>query len=472
MRRLGPAARLVLFAGALAAAAPHAAAQGPGEAPGLDDLARRNKELEDRVRRLEGAALAEDVARYLEERLPSAEAAGAESLVPGARALRISGEIRVREEIQDHLYSPKDAAGDLSFDFAHMRTRLRFDVDIVENLAAVVEFQDIRTLGEEGSTTADAEGVDLKRGTIVFKRIAAQPLDVELGRFVMAYGDQRLIGHLEWFDQGRTYDGLRAIYKGETIWLDAFAVRVRETLTPDDDQWFTGLYGGRDWLEAYALLFSDDMAMAGETVTDDSRFVTLGLRIADKTGDWDYSTEVVVQLGDLRGDDLDAFGFAVVFGRTFPEAGWRPRVAFEVDYATGDEDPTDGDSEQLQTLFPTNHLHYGYADLLGWSNLLDLHLKIQMKPMDRVTVEAGYHHFRRPEEAGAWVNAGGAIVRPGLAGSSSHLGDEVDLTVTWKPKDALAFLLGYSLFLPGGFVEDTGPSPVAHFIYLETRVTW
>ena len=449
-----------------------AAAAFAQDAATLDDLARRNRELEERVRRLESTALSEDVARYLEERLPAEGADGAESILPGGRSIRITGEIRIREEIKDRLYAPMDPGGAESFDFAHMRTRLRFDIDVLENLAAVVELQDIRTLGEEGSTTADTEGVDLKRGTIVFRNLGGHDLTVEAGRFVMVYGDQRLIGHLEWFDQGRTYDGVRGMFKGEKYWIDAFAVRVRETVTPDDDQWFVGVYGGREWLEAYALLFADDMAMAGEVGTDDTMFVTVGFRIARTSGDWDYTTEVAFQTGDVKGDDLGAFAFAVVVGRTFPDVRWAPRIALEIDYASGDDDPTDGDSGQFQTLYPTNHLHYGYADLVGWSNILDIHVRFQLKPLEKVVVEIGVHHFLRPEEAGGWVNAGGAVVRPGLAGASDHLGDEVDFTVTWKPSKALSFLVGYSIFVPGGFVEDTGASPTAHLAYLETRVVW
>ncbi|NJN14562.1 MAG: alginate export family protein [Planctomycetes bacterium] len=240
----------------------------------------------------------------------------------------------------------------------------------------------------------------------------------------MHYGDQRVIGHLEWFDQGRSYDGIRAHYAPEKWWLDLFAVRVRETTPPvmDDDQWFAGLYAGCDWAEAYALLFADDMAMAGETTTDDTRFLTLGLRVHRKRGNWDYSAEFTFQTGEVKGDDLSAFGFAAVGGYTFADADWTPRVGIEVDFATGDEDPTDGDQGTLQTLFPTNHLHYGYADLLGWANLLDLSLHLSAKPSETVTITLDFHHFRRVEERGGWFNAGGAAYPgPARSGATSTL---------------------------------------------------
>lgn len=436
----------------------------------LRDLEEKNRELEQRVRALEAGRLEEEIDDYLEA------AQGHEGLAPGAQALRISGELRIRQEFQDAVYRPADPGGMESFEFAHMRTRLRFDVDVLENLAVVVEFQDVRIFGDALSTTGDAEGVDLKRGMIVFEEVGGRPITVEVGRYVMFYGDQRLIGHLEWFDQGRTYDGLRIRYAPERGFLDFFAARVRETIgaggliVPDDDQWLVGTYGGTDRIEGYVLVFGDGMAAAGELGVDDTLFVTLGARVHGKRDGWDYSAEAAFQTGDVRGDDLAGFAFAVVGGYTFEEAGWKPRAGIEVAYATGDEDPTDGETEQFQTLFPTNHLHYGYMDLVGWSNILDLRVNVTLRPRETVKITFDYHHLRRPEETGAWVNAGGGVIRSGVAGSDGHLGDEVDLTLVWTPSDPLSFLLGYSIFVPGGFVEETGLDPTAHFIYIQTRV--
>ncbi|NJN14563.1 MAG: hypothetical protein HC813_02770 [Planctomycetes bacterium] len=48
----------------------------------------------------------------------------------------------------------------------------------------------------------------------------------------------------------------------------------------------------------------------------------------------------------------------------------------------------------------------------------------------------------------------------------------MDITVVWKARKGLAFLVGYSIFVPGGFVEETGDDPLAHFFYLQTTVTF
>lgn len=444
--------------------------------PDLGDLERKNAALEQRVRQLEAGALREAVAEYLAENLPAGGAEGAGLVVPGAISLRVSGEVRIREELKDRLYSPTDPAGAQSFDFAHMRTRLRFDVDIEEALGIVIEFQDVRTLGEEGSTIADAEGVDIKRAAIQIRKVGGRNVTLELGRFVMAYGEHRVIGHLEWFDQGRTYDGLRAMLKGERGFLDLFGVRVRETTTPDDDQYFVGIYGGTKGLrsfldlEGYLLLFADDKPAAGEAGTEDTRFVTVGFRLfCDDNGGFDYGGEAMWQGGEVRGDDLSAFGVVLKGGYTFRDARWKPRIGVEFDFATGNESAADGETEQLQVLFPTNHWWYGYADLLGLSNVVAVRLSASAKPSERWILTLDLHHFRRESAAGDWVSAAGTVIRSGAAGSSRHLGEEIDFTATWKPRKGLSILFGYSVFFPGGFVEDTGDDPVSHFVYLEVR---
>jgi hypothetical protein len=234
-------------------------------------------------------------------------------------------------------------------------------------------------------------------------------------------------------------------------------------------QYFVGFYGGKSWLEAYALLLIDDMAMMGEIANGKTRFVTLGFRIARKTGNWDYSVEVPFQIGDVRGDNLQAFAFAAVFGYTFATARWKPRASIEVAYASGDANPADGDQDAFQHLFPTNHLYYGYMDLVGWSNILDLRVRLVAKPTGKITITLDYHYFWRPEREGNWINAGGGVIRTGAPGTSRHLGDEVDLQIIWKPNKPLSFLAGYAIFVPGSFISQTGQDPLAHFFYLQAR---
>lgn len=394
--------------------------------------------------------------------------------LPGAMGLKISGELRFREEIWNHHYRTADPRGRDTYDFGHMRTRLRFDLDVRENLAAIIEFQDVRTLGGEGNTAADTEGVDLKRGEILIKNLFGKPLDLEVGRHVLAYGDQRLIGHLEWADQGRTYDGFRLSYKPGSWYTDFIGFRVNDSAVSDaNDQDLLGVYGGINealpggGIEAYALLFRDQRRQLFPAFIPvpiplnmtERRFVTLGVRaFGDKDG-FDYTGELAWQKGDDGTCDLDAMAFALVAGYTFADIDWKPRVGVEIDFASGDRNANDFDSERFQTLFPTNHMHYGFADLVGWSNMWDFKAGVQVHPKEKVTVALDWHHLQLADIDDAWIDAGGNVVRWAPLGTSRHLGEEIDLTVGWKPNDNLTLLTGWCHFIPGGYVHDTSNAP-------------
>lgn len=458
------------LAALLVAAATATAAPDDGDESALEELAARNQALEERVKALEQSSLEEDVQTYLDQSAPGAE--GAESVLsaPGALKVKLFGQIRVRGEWDHHLYAPGDPDGTQSFGWVHQRVRLGADVQVLEKVSVTIVLQDVRAWGQEGSTVGMLNGVDLKEGFMRFTDLFDQPVTLEAGRFVLSYGSQRLVGALDWVDQGRSYDGLRFKTKREEIWLDLFAVKVNETFAANNDFSFVGLYGGWRWLEAYALMQINEADTAGETGTGRSTFVTFGFRIARTTGPWDYTLEIPFQLGELNGDDLSAWAAAFTIGYTFEKQQWKPRVAFEFDYASGDRNPTDGNVEQMQTLYPTNHLWYGYMDMVGWSNIMDFRLTVSVKPTGQTSLQIDYHYFLRPEETGAWINAAGAVVRPGAAGAGSTLGSEFDLTFTWTPSPPVSVQCGWSIFLPGSFVEDTGPSPTSQWFYLQGQV--
>jgi len=388
-------------------------------------------------------------------------------------ALALYGQIRVRPELKRHIFKPGNPDGANNLDFTLLRSRLALEVEVDERLTAVFEIQDARRFGEEGSTTADTGGLDLKRGTIVWRDILGRPVQLEAGRFVMAYGEERLLGALEWANAGRSFDGFRLSFRPHDSYVDFFGARIRDAAGTDDDQDLIGVYAGTRRLvpeaevEGYALFLRDGVERPGESGTGDTGFVTLGGRIAGTHGAIDFSAEAAFQVGQVDGDDLSAWGTALVGGYTFDTLPTSPRLGFEFDYASGDADPVDGDNGQLQPLFPTNHRHYGYADLVGWSNLLDLKAGLSLQPHDQVTFTSDFHHLELADSAGDWVTTNGTVVRPGVPGAPTGLADELDLVLTWRPRDPLTLQVGWAHVWSGDFIQATGEAPDADFAYAQ-----
>ena len=174
----------------------------------------------------------------------------------------------------------------------------------------------IGQLGAEGDDTFDLlegwiELGDLKSG-----------LSLRGGRQKLSYGDQRLVGPLEWLNPSRTFDALKLRYSGISYTFDLFTSSVvpfvDDEFNQSDfinsasirDQIFSGAYLSTQWIpfnkttDFYAFHLSESHA-AG-----DVDFVTLGtLWKGDpkKLGGWDYTAEMAFQFGTFEDKDLNAF---------------------------------------------------------------------------------------------------------------------------------------------------------------------
>ena len=68
----------------------------------------------------------------------------------------------------------------------------------------------------------------------------------------------------------------------------------------------------------------------------------------------------------------------------------------------------------------------------------------------------------------ALYNAGGVPIRRNATGSSGNdVGDELDITVNWQVDVHSSFLFGWSHFWPSNFINSSGFSRDADFIYLQ-----
>ena len=162
--------------------------------------------------------------------------------------------------------------------------------------------------------------------------------------------------------------------------------------------------------------------------------------------------------------------------RIAPDAIQRPRVGLEYDYASGDQDPNDSESQSFQNLFPSNHEKYGYFDQFSWRNLHDARLQLNVRPAKCIDIELDYHAFWLAETTDYWFRSNGLTtlrtktpdgrdVR--TIGADHFAGQEIDAVVKWTAAEWLAIDVGYSHFFPGEYVRETGTSDGADFVYAQ-----
>jgi hypothetical protein len=391
------------------------------------------------------------------------------------------GQIRFRGEVRQNadLNSPQHD----SQDFVAQRLRFHARARLSSQVETFLQFQDSRLWGQEAATTSNDNLVDLHQGYLHVNDFLHPGIFLRTGRQELIYGAERLVGAFGWDNIGRSFDALKMGYNTKSWGSDWFVAKVvdRGTLVRNFErgQYLYGMYNQffrqkPQHLELYGLLLRDGMRAEGEIAgagRKATEIMTIGFRSdGSLTSGISYDVEFANQFGHRGYDPHSARAFAGKLYKTLDEKR-QFRLGFEYDVATGDTHPADGRSGEFFNLFPTNHSHYGYADLMGWRNMQDFRPMLTFKPTGALKLDLDYHRFYLLAARGPWKNAGGAVLGFDPAGQSgTHVGDELDFTLAFPLAKHLKLLSGYALFFPGEFAQKTRGSDTQHYFYLQTTV--
>jgi hypothetical protein len=475
------------------------------------------------------------------QRIEALESKGGSNVTTGAKKLKIGLAIRTRMEVKKSwkvgtgaTRAARNAAGQYilstpnpetahtvndrthsgisdTHEFTLQRVRLSFDFDVNKNVAAKMVISDNRTFGGTGSTTGTGE-LNMTQGTVDLKNLGdispiLENISVRIGRWQMFYGDHRLIGHLNWGNTGRVWDGAKVRWDNKKgSWMELFATEVSATTTgtaPGDsvsttnaDELFWGLYTHFKTpmegviAEPY-LIIRNRSHDTGESAGE--KRWTSGLRIAGKKipslPGFDFKAEQAWQTGVVEAigskgvtggstgetsnnrasNSISAFAGAWGAGYTFSNVGWSPRIGYQYAFASGDDAPGTGSDETFRQLYPTGHARLGYMDMHGWQNLQAHKIEFSAKPSKKLLLKADLWFFEADEEVDDWYSVGGGTtrsggdqttIRVGAGGSQlvtidDEYGQELDLTVKYKLFKNFGVVAGYSHYFTGDFMEDT-----------------
>ncbi|MFT7462446.1 MAG: hypothetical protein ACI9EF_000786 [Pseudohongiellaceae bacterium] len=306
---------------------------------------------------------------------------------------------------------------------------------------------------------------------------------VRIGRTDLTYGAERLISPLDWANTRRTFEGVVFQQKVQGGVIDAFitkpvTVSTHGTDHDDDSNWFSGVYStwdigesGNEGLDVYLLSLNEKSAKfaeVGGTLRGRDIF-TVGARLWSKEDALDTEVEFAKQYGQSGGANIRAYAITGRAGYTFEEFDMAPRLGLDLDYASGDSDPTDSTKGTFNQLFPLGHAYLGFADLVGRQNIIDIQPNISMTVCDDTTLKVSLHHFQLANRSDAAYNAGGGILASGATGGK-NVGNELDITLVHKP-DYLGpidhILMGWASFDPGHYVETNRSSKTIQRLYFQ-----
>ena len=353
-----------------------------------------------------------------------------------AQEVVLHGQVRPRYEFRD------PSGGGLD-EFTTMRVRLGLDADLEDGLSIFVQVQDVRTWGEESHPLFDyrADQFDLHQGYLKFQGASWSWLTTTIGRMETNFGGQRLMGAVDWTQQGQSFDGVRFdVVRGRTSWALVGYTLQDETAGGLDDEELYGVYGtvaevGPGALDVFWLYDR----LRGPATSDEHVF---GARYAF-TGDVSGRLETTLETGTRSDMDVSAYMLGARLGKDFGPLS----ATLWYDYLSGD-DPNTPEVEVFNTFFGTNHKFYGLADLFlnipahtGGAGLQDFALKLLWAPTSSVSVGGDVHRLSASEQ--------GTL-------SGSHFGDELDLTIRHRYSDRFSAALGFSYVIQDEPLAEIG----------------
>jgi hypothetical protein len=325
---------------------------------------------------------------------------------------------RLRPQLRTNRAFNSDVA-DKSF-LIGQRARIGLGLNYRELVSTLVQFQDTRAWGFENTSVSNPTtdgNTDLHQAWARL-RLGTDALALKVGRQQLVYGDQRLIGHLEWLDQGRVFDAVVVQIDYDIGRLDLFGA----LFTPDNTgnlasgtTSFFGAYNAMRFLEDKLLFdlyvlglfdakaarkpgmtYEGDPEPPGEGATAEEQAayeeelaareihrqeITVGTRVRLELDVVKSGIEVAGQFGKADADaGLKRLAFAAHADiKAVIPVQTKPFIGVELNYATGDDDPEDNEAKRFNNLFPTNHMHYGFMDLASWSNALNFAVRAGLK---------------------------------------------------------------------------------------------
>ncbi len=410
----------------------------------------------------------------------------------------LKSDIELRQRIEYRNNFDFNDARDDEDAFYLKRLRVSLNFIPVKEWNLFIQGQDSRIFDSEYVNKATFENqMDVRQlyinyeDAVAFETLQINKVSARFGRQEFSYGAQRLLGAFNWSNLAQTFDGVKAgvhfvpLHVGlEFFWGNKSPIKTPREFddlfdeTSQEQIW--GYYAtakpfGDTIVEHYLISRNTDKVVSfGPSGSGDIEDYTVGGRIKNAFPNGiDYELEVAKQWGDFKNLEVDGMMTIALIGYTFKAMAWKPRIGFEFDYGSGDSDRSDGKMSTFDNLYPTNHLFYGYADLISLQNLNDYILQFNMKPNKKLKIQTDFHMMYLDTVKDSYYSVARAVVRTATSSNvDDHFGNEIDFTTDYKFNDNLSFLLGYSYFIPGQYLKDTGAHDDTHFAYFQTTVSF
>lgn len=371
----------------------------------------------------------------------------------------LDGEFRPRTEYRHGFGNIIPDAADAGFGIS---TRIRLNAGYqVDAYKFYVSFQDVMVWGENRQILP----YDQNNSFAVFQAWAeinlGEGFSTKLGRQVLSYDDQRIMGGLDWAQQGRNHDAALLKYKKGKFMAD-FGLAFNQDYSNPTGFVSTGtgyntagffsyktmqyLYLKQAWenFSGSVLLLNNGFQKFDTNNNPDgvNSIQTLGTHLDYKKNKLGVAANVFYQIGD----NVDG---AYLLGLDFSyKASDKVKLGAGLELMSGNDTAT-ADTEAFFPLYGTNHKFNGFMDYFFVGNhannigLFDVHVSANFKLSDTSGLMVKVLNFSSEQD---------------LPSGENSLGTELDLVFS-KAFKGYALKLGYSqMFASDGMYELKGIS--------------
>lgn len=411
-------------------------------------------------------------------------------------AVTLSGSFRARYESAS---APFRANGVGSDQILLLQTTLKAEAK-AENFSGVVEVRDSRQELADAGTSLSSSSINPLDVLQAYATWRKGYTEVKLGRQTLDLGSKRLVERGSFSNVSNAFTGALVQTKVDDFNVQAFyllpvnrlpssrADLLDNRALPDDQDAAVRLFGVHvqhnalplnSFGEAYVLGFKEEDR--GTLATRNRELYTTGLRWsrAPAKNNVDFDVEAVVQLGqthastsasDTTNLDVQAWMAHVEMGYTWNHSA-QPRLAAMLEYASGDEDPTDGSFERFDPLFGARRSEFGPTSTYGAfarTNTISPGLRFTAKPAAAWRVQAAHRIHWLAEAKDTWTTAN---LRDASGNSGRFVGQQTEVFATWEalPK-RLTLEAGVAHLWKGDFAKDAPNAPASNnptFAYLQ-----
>ena len=288
---------------------------------------------------------------------------------------------------------------------------------------------------------------------------------LEVGRRELSYGSRRLVSFREGTNVRQSFDGVRWIWRRPDQQFDLlfYAYNPQQVGVFDNeintDQLLWGGYFVWNVSATQGLNFDfyylgvDNENPSFEQGNEEETRHSLGIRHWGKSGSLQFNNEAVFQFGKFGEGNITAWtissetNFALSFLKTQTTIGLKTQII------SGDNDPTDGDLQTFNALYPRGG-YFGLLALIGPANLMDIHPSVKFAIGNNWSLNLDWDIFWRHQLGDGIYFPSGRLNIPSGGSRERFIGHQAGVQFGTSVNRFLELEASYFYFFSGAYLKE------------------